>query len=123
MQREITVNEFANEVNSLDEINEPIIVKRNNKQDLVVISLEEYKKQLFLTKISSKLEKSKQEVAQVKFIVQEQYLRILLHIETEISNYKNNVFLQNVVFSLCKRINYTKKHILYKTKVRYNICF
>ncbi len=64
MQREITVNEFANEVNSLDEINEPIIVKRNNKQDLVVISLEEYKKQLFLTKISSKLEKSKQEVAQ-----------------------------------------------------------
>lgn len=66
MQREITVNEFANEVNSLDEINEPIIVKRNNKQDLVVISLEEYKKQLFLTKISSKLEKSKQEVAQGK---------------------------------------------------------
>lgn len=50
MQREITVNEFANEVNSLDEINEPIIVKRNNKQDLVVISLEEYKKQLFLKK-------------------------------------------------------------------------
>lgn len=66
MQREITVNEFANEVNSLDEINEPIIVKRSNKQDLVVISLEEYKKQLFLTKISSKLEKSKQEVAQGK---------------------------------------------------------
>lgn len=66
MQREITVNEFANEVNSLDEINEPIIVKKNNKQDLVVISLEEYKKQLFLTKISSKLEKSKQEVAQGK---------------------------------------------------------
>ena len=64
MQREITVNEFANEVNSLDEIKETIIVKRNNKKDLVVISLEEYKKQLFLTKISSKLEKSKQEVAQ-----------------------------------------------------------
>ncbi|MBR2786624.1 MAG: hypothetical protein IKD76_03925 [Clostridia bacterium] len=66
MQREITVNEFANEVNSLDEINEPIIVKRNNKQDLVVISLEQYRKQLFLTKLSSKIEKSKQEVAQGK---------------------------------------------------------
>lgn len=66
MQREITVNEFANEVNSLDEINEPIIVKRNNKQDLVVISLEEYKKQIFLTKLSSKIEKSKKEVAQGK---------------------------------------------------------
>ena len=66
MQREITVNEFANEVNSLDEINKPIIVKRNNKQDLVVISLEQYKKQLFLTKLSSKIEKSKKEVAQGK---------------------------------------------------------
>ena len=66
MQREITVNEFANEVNSLDEINEPIIVKRNNKQDLVVISLEQYKKQLFITELSSKIEKSKKEVEQGK---------------------------------------------------------
>ncbi len=46
--------EFENEVNSVDEINEPIIVKRNNKQDLVVISLEQY------------LEKSKKEIEQGK---------------------------------------------------------
>ncbi len=66
MQKEITVKEFENEVNSVDEINEPIIVKRNNKQDLVVISLEQYKKQLFMAELSSKLEKSKKEVEQGK---------------------------------------------------------
>lgn len=66
MQREITVKEFENEVNSVDEINEPIIVKRNNKQDLVVISLEQYKKQLFMAELSSKIEKSKKEVEQGK---------------------------------------------------------
>lgn len=66
MQREITVNELKNEVDSFDEVNEPIIVKRKNKQDLVVISLEQYKKQMFLEKLSSKLEKSKKEVEQGK---------------------------------------------------------
>lgn len=66
MQREISVKEFEKEVNSIDEINEPIIVKRNNKQDLVVISLEQYKKQLFMTELSSKIEKSKKEVEQGK---------------------------------------------------------
>lgn len=66
MQREITINELKNEVDFLDEVNEPIIVKRENKQDLVVISLEQYKKQIFLEKLSSKLEKSKKEVEQGK---------------------------------------------------------
>lgn len=43
MQREITVKELEN----IDEIEEPIIVKRDNKKDLVVLSLEEYKKRYF----------------------------------------------------------------------------
>ena len=42
MQREITVRELENTVNMLDEIKEPIIIKRENKEDLVVISLEQY---------------------------------------------------------------------------------
>lgn len=66
MQREITVKEFENEVNSVDEINEPIIVKRDNKKDLIVISLEQYKKELFMAELASRLEKSKKEIEQGK---------------------------------------------------------
>lgn len=57
MQREITVREFEATVNEVDNIEEPIIVKRENKKDLVVISLEQYQKEMFL----SKLEKSKKQ--------------------------------------------------------------
>lgn len=57
MQREITVREFENTVNSVDDIEEPIIVKREDKKDLVVISLEQYRKEIFL----NKLEKSEKE--------------------------------------------------------------
>lgn len=57
MQREISVKEFENTVNEVDDIKEPIIVKRENKKDLAVISLEQYQKEMFL----NKLEKSKQE--------------------------------------------------------------
>ena len=56
MQREITVREFENVVSRVDDI-EPIIVKRENKKDLLVISLEQYQKEIFL----SGLEKSKKE--------------------------------------------------------------
>lgn len=56
MQREISVREFENAVNSVDEI-EPMIIKRENKKDLIVISLEQYQKEIFL----NKLEKSKKE--------------------------------------------------------------
>ncbi len=64
MKKEITMKEFENTVNSIDVIEEPIIVKRDNKQDLVVISLEQYKKELFLAELSSKLEKSEKEYEQ-----------------------------------------------------------
>ena len=56
MQREITVREFENAVSNVDDI-EPMIVKRDNKKDLIVISLEQYEKEIFL----SKLEKSKKQ--------------------------------------------------------------
>ena len=62
MQREITVSEFETTVSEVDNIEEPIIVKRENKKDLVVISLEQYQKEMFL----SKLEKSKKQFKEGK---------------------------------------------------------
>lgn len=56
MQREITVKEFENTVSKVDDI-EPMIIKRDNKKDLIVISLEQYEKEIFL----NKLEKSKKQ--------------------------------------------------------------
>lgn len=61
MQREITVREFENAVNSMDDI-EPMIVKRENKKDLLVISLEQYQREMFF----NKLEKSKKEYKEGK---------------------------------------------------------
>jgi len=61
MQREITVREFANVVNLDDDI-EPMIIKRENKKDLVVISLEQYQREIFL----NKLEKSKKQYKEGK---------------------------------------------------------
>ncbi len=50
MQREITVREFEDAVSKIDDI-EPMIVKRDNKKDLIVISLEQYEKETFLNKL------------------------------------------------------------------------
>ena len=61
MQREITIKEFENIVNVADDI-EPMIIKRNNKKDILVISLEQYQKEMFL----KKLEKSKKEYKEGK---------------------------------------------------------
>ena len=44
MQREITLKDFEKTVNSVDDI-EPLILKRENKKDLLVISLEQYQKE------------------------------------------------------------------------------
>ena len=62
MQREITVREFEDTVTKIDDIQEPIIVKRDNKKDLVIISLEQYQREMFL----NKLEKSTQQYKEGK---------------------------------------------------------
>ena len=62
LKKEITVREFENVVSTIDDIEEPIIVKRENKKDLIVISLEEYQKAVFL----NKLENSKKQYAEGK---------------------------------------------------------
>lgn len=61
MKREITVKELEEAVNIIDEIEEPIIVKRENKKDLVVLSLDEYRKKIFLNEVSDKLEESEEQ--------------------------------------------------------------
>lgn len=61
MQREISVKEFENVVNASNDI-EPIIIKRENKKDLLVISLEQYQRDMFY----NKLEKSKKQYKEGK---------------------------------------------------------
>lgn len=56
MQKEISVRELEDVVNNIDDI-EPMIVKRKNKKDLLVISLDQYEKDIFF----SQLEKSKKQ--------------------------------------------------------------
>lgn len=48
IQREITVDKIEDTINNYTNIEEPIVVKRKNKNDLIIISMEEYKKKLFL---------------------------------------------------------------------------
>ena len=66
MQRETTIAEFTNIVKKIDDIKEPIIIKRENKKDLIVISMDDYKKYLFLSELNEKLEKSEREINEGK---------------------------------------------------------
>ena len=61
--REITINELQNSIESIEDIKEPIIVRRKGKKDFVIVDLEEYQKSMFFTK----LEESKQDYASGKF--------------------------------------------------------
>lgn len=61
MQREISMKELEDTVNNIDEIEEPIIVKRDNKKDLVILSLDEYKRKILLSEVSDKLEESEEQ--------------------------------------------------------------
>ena len=62
MQREITVKDVESTLNEYENIDEPIIVKRKNKSDVVILSLKEYQEEMFL----NKLEKSKKEYKEGK---------------------------------------------------------
>ena len=47
MQKEITVKEIVDTLEQYTNIEEPIIVKRDNKDDVVILSIEEYRKKSF----------------------------------------------------------------------------
>ena len=62
MQKEITVDEIEDTINNYTNIEEPIIVKRKNKNDLIIISMEEYKKKLFLLDLEKKLLEGEEDI-------------------------------------------------------------
>lgn len=62
MQKEITVEEIEQTINKYTKIDEPIIVKRENKEDLIIISMEEYKKTVFLSELEKKIEEGEQDI-------------------------------------------------------------
>ena len=62
MQKEITVKEIEDVINSYTNIEEPIVVKRENKEDLVIISMEEFKKIKFLNSLDRKLAEGEEDI-------------------------------------------------------------
>lgn len=57
VQKEITITEFENFIDTIDDMESPIIIKRKNKEDLMIIGLEHYKEIISL----KKLQESEQE--------------------------------------------------------------
>lgn len=62
MQRVIKLQEVEEELNNQDEINEPIVVKRDNKSDVVIVSMKEYKEKLLELDIIKHLQKSEEDI-------------------------------------------------------------
>ena len=62
MQKVITVEEMEKIANEYTNIEEPIIVKRANKNDLVILSMEEYKKKLFLNELDKKIQEGEEDI-------------------------------------------------------------
>jgi len=62
MAREIRVEEIEETINSYTNIEEPIIVKRKDKEDLVIISMEEYKKKIYFSELDKKLEEAEDDI-------------------------------------------------------------
>ena len=66
MQKVITVEEMEKIANEYTNIEEPIIVKRANKNDLVILSMEEYKKKLFLNELDEKIQEGEEDIKNSK---------------------------------------------------------
>ncbi len=62
MQKEITVKEIVDTLEQYTNIEEPIIVKRDNKDDVVILSIEEYRKKIFLAELDKKLDEAEDDI-------------------------------------------------------------
>ena len=62
MQREITVQEVETTLNEYEDINDPIVVKRRNKKDVVIVSIDEYQKKTYLLELSRKVAKGESDL-------------------------------------------------------------
>lgn len=59
---QITTQEVEKTLNQYEDINEPIFVKRNNKTDVVILSMKEYKEKLQELEIIKHLQKSEEDI-------------------------------------------------------------
>ena len=59
---QITVKEVKETLNNYDVIKEPIIVKRKDKEDVIIISMREYRDKILDQKIISKLKEAEKEI-------------------------------------------------------------
>ena len=59
---QITVQEIVKTLEQFEDIDGPIIVKRTNGEDLVILSLREYKEKILKENVIEKLKKSEKEV-------------------------------------------------------------
>lgn len=62
MGREISVDEVIDTINECTNIEEPIIVKRKNKEDLVIISIEEYKRKILMSELNKKVAEGEEDI-------------------------------------------------------------
>ena len=62
MQKIIDVKEIEDTLNESEDIIEPIIVKRKNKSDVVILSIEAYKEKLLEQEIIKHLKKSEEDI-------------------------------------------------------------
>lgn len=64
----ITTKEIQRTLDKYENIEEPIIVKRANKEDVVILSIKEYKNKILKNEIIDKLKKSEEEIREGKGI-------------------------------------------------------
>lgn len=62
MQKVISVKEIETTLNKIENIDEPIVVKRDNKSDVVILSIEDYKNKLQEKDIIEHLKKSEEDI-------------------------------------------------------------
>lgn len=62
MEKIISVKEVENALETYTNIEEPIIVKRDNKEDVIILSIEEFKKRLFLADLDRKLDEAEDDI-------------------------------------------------------------
>ena len=59
---QITSQEIEKTLNQYEKIDKPIIVKRQNKQDVIILSMKEYEDRILKNDIIEKLKKSEKEI-------------------------------------------------------------
>ena len=59
---QITTQEVEKTLNKYEDIDEPIVVKRDNKTDVVILSMKEYKERLQESEIIKHLKKSEEDI-------------------------------------------------------------